>query len=369
MVSRLAIETFQGNLGGVPFTVQGKAEMAGLEPVNVDVSLKGEALPLAWGDLFQGLADVQVDLVARPGRLAGQASPSLIPVLTGTVNVQRGDMNLPLSGFGDAQGAGTRGRLPVDYRVRVNLGEDVWVHALGSRIRAQGELWVLPHQDTNMPVLAGSVDLSRGVLSVPFYAVSFRVRQGRATFESSLLPTLENVEAETEVAGHEITAVVSGTYPDLRMNLVSNPPLAEAQIQQLLAVGGLAGYVPGVSGPESGRTDAGLTGNFVTGQGLTMATQFLTAPLSREIGRLLFLTDFTFEFLPPYNFVLKVAKALDDKDRFLLTLTQVMRSGGNQGRNESLYGLEWRFQRHLLTRFAFDDLGQMRLWFQGFWDF
>lgn len=369
MVSRLAIETFQGNLGGVPFTVQGKAEMAGLEPVNVDVSLKGEALPLAWGDLFQGLADVHVDLVARPGRLAGQVSPSLIPVLTGTVNVQRGDMNLPLSGFGDAQGSGTRGRLPVDYRVRVNLGEDVWVHALGSRIRAQGELWVLPHQDTNMPVLAGSVDLSRGVLSVPFYAVSFRVRQGRATFESSLLPTLENVEAETEVAGHEITAVVSGTYPDLRMNLVSNPPLAEAQIQQLLAVGGLAGYVPGVSGPESGRTDAGLTGNFVTGQGLTMATQFLTAPLSREIGRLLFLTDFTFEFLPPYNFVLKVAKALDDKDRFLLTLTQVMRSGGNQGRNESLYGLEWRFQRHLLTRFAFDDLGQMRLWFQGFWDF
>jgi len=370
MVSRLAIETFQGNLGGVPFTVQGKAEMAGLEPVNVDVSLKGEGLPLAWGDLFQGLADVDVDLVARPGRLAGQAGPSLIPVITGTVDVQKGDMNLPLSGFGEGGGEEARRRLPVDYRVRVNLGEDVWVHALGSRIRAQGELWVLPHQDTNMPVLAGSVDLSRGVLSVPFYAVSFRVRQGRATFESSLLPTLENVEAETEVAGHEITAVVSGTYPDLRMNLVSNPPLAEAQIQQLLAVGGLAGYVPGISGPETGRTDAGLSGNFVTGQGLTMATQFLTAPLSREIGRLLFLTDFTFEFLPPYNFVLKVAKALDDKDRFLLTLTQVMRSGGgNQGRNESLYGLEWRFQRHLLTRFAFDDLGQMRFWFQGFWEF
>jgi len=370
MVSRLAIETFQGKLGGVPFTVQGKAEMAGLEPVNVDVSLKGEGLPLAWGDLFQGVADVDVDLVARPGRLAGQAGTSLIPVLTGIVDVQKGDMNLPLSGFGEAQGSDTGHRLPVDYRVRVNLGEDVWVHALGSRIRAQGELWVLPHRDTNMPVLAGSVDLSRGVLSVPFYAVSFRVRQGRATFESSLLPTLENVEAETEVAGHEITAVVSGTYPDLRMNLVSNPPLAEAQIQQLLAVGGLAGYVPGVSGPETGRTDAGLSGNFVTGQGLTMATQFLTAPLSREIGRLLFLTDFTFEFLPPYNFVLKVAKALDDKDRFLLTLTQVMRSGGgNQGRSESLYGLEWRFQRHLLTRFAFDDLGQMRLWFQGFWEF
>ncbi|NMA26152.1 MAG: DUF748 domain-containing protein [Burkholderiales bacterium] len=369
VVSRLSIETFQGKLGGVPFTVQGKAEMAGLEPVHVDVSLKGEALPLAWGDLFQGLADVQVDLVARPGRLAGQDSPSLIPVLTGTVDVQKGDMNLPLAGFGDTQGAGNQGRLPVDYRVRVNLGEDVWVHALGSRIRAQGELWVLPHQDTNMPVLAGSVDLSRGVLSVPFYAVSFRVRQGRATFESSLLPTLENVEAETQVAGHEITAVVSGTYPDLRMGLVSNPPLAEARIHQLLAVGGLAGYMPGVSGPESGRPDAGMTGNFVTGQGLTMATQFLAAPLSREIGRLLFLTDFTFEFLPPYNFVLKVAKALDNRDRFLLTLTQVMRSGGNQGRNESLYGLEWRLQRHLLTRFAFDDLGQMRLWFQGFLDF
>ncbi len=369
MVSRLAIETFQGRLGGVPFTVQGKAEMAGLEPVNVDVSLEGQALPLAWGDLFQGVADVDVDLVARPGRLAGQTAPTLIPVITGMVDVRRGDMNLPLSGFGEATGDSARRRLPVDYRVRVNLGEDVWVHALGSRIRAQGELWVLPHQDTNMPVLAGSVDLSRGVLSVPFYAVSFRVHQGRATFESSLVPTLENVEAETEVAGHEITAVVSGTYPDLRMNLVSNPPLAEAQIQQLLAVGGLAGYVPGVSGPEGTRTDPGLSGNFVTGQGLTMATQFLTAPLSREIGRMLFLTDFTFEFLPPYNFVLKVAKALDDRDRFLLTLTQVMRSGGNQGRNESLYGLEWRFQRHLLTRFAFDDLGQMRLWFQGFWDF
>ena len=183
------------------------------------------------------------------------------------------------------------------------------------------------------------------------------------------MPTLENVEAETEVAGYQVTAFVNGTFPDLRLSFVSNPPLPEAEVRQLLAVGGLAPYLPGATGPESVRTELTQMGNFVTGQGLVLAAKFLAAPLTREIGRLLFLTDFTFEFLPPYSYAVKMAKALDDKDRFLLTLTRVMRGAASQGRDENLYGLEWRFQRHLLTRAAFDDYGQLRLWFQGFWDF
>ncbi len=367
-LSRLAIQTFQGKLGGQPFTVQGKAEMAGIEPTYVAVSLDGRELPLRWGDLFDGLADVDLELRARPGRVEGRPGTTLAPVISGDVNVHRGDMSLPLSGLGGAQATQGGGRLPVDYRIRLNLGDDVWVHALGSRIRVQGELWVLPHDQTSEPVLAGTVDLSRGVLSVPFYNVSFRVHQGQATFQSSRMPTLENVEAEAEVAGYQVTAFVNGTFPDLRLSFVSNPPLPEAEVHKLLAVGGL-GYLPGASGPESVRTDLAQTGNFVTGQGLVLAAQFLAAPLTREIGRMLFLTDFSFEFLPPFSYAMKMAKALDDQDRFLLTLTRVMRVGGNQGREENLYGLEWRFQRHLLTRVAFDDYGQLRLWFQGFWDF
>jgi len=367
-ISRLAIRTFQGKLGGQPFTVQGKAEMAGIEPTYVAISLDGQDLPLRWGDLFEGLADVDVELRARPGRVEGQPGTTLAPVISGEVNVRQGDMTLPLSGLGAASTAQEGKRLPVDYRGRLNLGDDVWVHALGSRIRVQGELWVLPHEQTSEPVLAGTVDLSRGVLSVPFYNVSFRVHQGQATFQSSRMPTLENVEAETEVAGYQVTAFVNGTYPDLRLSFVSNPPLPEAEVHKLLAVGGL-GYLPGASGPDSIRQDLAQTGNFVTGQGLVLAAQFLAAPLTREIGRMLFLTDFSFEFMPPFSYAMKMAKALDDKDRFLLTLTRVMRVGGNQGREESLYGLEWRFQRHLLTRVAFDNYGQLRLWFQGFWDF
>lgn len=368
IVSRLEIEQFEGLLGGKPFTVRGKAEMAGLEPVNVAVALNGDSLPLRWGDLFEGVADVSLDLIARPGRREGVQGTTLIPIVTGSVNVQRGDVTVPLSGLGEEVAQGPKSpRIPVDYRVRLTMGDDVWVHLLGSRIRAQGELWVLPHPETEEPVLAGSVDLSRGVLNLPFYDISFRVRQGRATFERSRIPTLENVEAETELAGYEITAFVSGTYPDLRFDFVSNPPLAQAEIQRLLAVGGLSPLVPGVPGVAGMGPEAANLGSFVAGQGISLVSQLVTTPISREIGRMLFLTDFSFEFVPPYSFIVKVAKALDDRDRFLLTLTRVIRGG--TGQDESLYGLEWRFQRHLLTRVGFDEFGQIRTWFQGLWDF
>lgn len=374
IVSRLSIEQFDGLLGKQPFTVAGSAELAGVEPINVAVNLRGERLPLQWGDLFSGTADVALDLLARPGRLAGQEATTLIPLVTGSVHVLQGDVTVPLSGLG-GEGGDAPGfpRIPIDYRVNLSLGDDVWVHLLGSRIRAQGDLRLFADPDTQEPVLSGAVDLSRGVLSLPFYDVSFRVRQGRAVFESSRIPTLENVEAETEFLGYHVTAYVNGTYPDLRFELVSNPPLAQPSIQRMLAGAGM-GTTSGGQSELAGQPGMELpVGGLAAGSSLSLVSQLLTTPISREIGRLLFLSDFSFEFIPPYNFIIKIAKALDDKDRFLLTLTRVMRGGAGtnsaQGLDDTLYGLEWRFQTNLMMRVAFDQFGQLRYWVQGLWEF
>ncbi len=351
--SRYSIDRFDGLIGGHPFQVTGKAELAGLEPTFLNLGLTGQGIPLQQ-ERFQGTADVALTLEARPGRTRENPNLSLIPVVTGQVDLPAGDLYLQLS---DAQKElSSTFRLPLRYDVDLVMGDNFWVHVGDSRVRAQGHLKLQPDSTTRTPVLSGQAFLSRGLLQIPFYNVAFNIRQGWAYWDRSLIPTLENVEADTTIGGYQIMARIDGQYPNLKLDLFSNPPLAQNQLLRMVAVSGLPG-----GGSEVGSTSIPMN-NFLQAQGLAVLSGLIASPITQQISKVLFLSEVSFDYQLPATYVVKLAKALDSYDRVLLTLTRILY--GN-GLSESLYGLEWRFQPNLLTRVAMDDLGGMRFWFQG----
>ncbi len=398
--NRIELRKFTGKLGDKSFVVQGRADMDGFTPMDVDLSLSGEQLPLRWGSLFEGRADVDLHLskaevdgkdmaswkeslrsrTVHPKLSSSAVKEQVVPIpklyyLSGKISVPRGDVSLDVSTLTGSSGESFDwSKLPVDYRIDVNIGEDVWMHALGCRIRAAGELAVVPDKDTGKPVIDGEVDLSRGLLAIPLYDLKFKVRNGKAVFNHSQMPELQDVTADAKVDDYEVTAFVNGAYPNIKVEFVSNPPLAEKEIQNLLALGGFAKYTPSNSGSQMVHTPGNTTGSQAVStdldlstSGISMLSKILSSPLTQEISRILFLSDFSVDITSPHGYSFKIAKSIDSKDRFLFTLTRSLNT--QTGKDESVYGIEWRFKNNMLFRLGFDQDGKLRPRFQGFWEF
>lgn len=354
LITRFMLPRFEGTLGKKPFRGGGNAELAGISPTFINMFFKGEALPVQLPQLFVGTADVDLELRGRLQKDKGEVS--LKPVVLGALNIPKGDFDLPLGSVsGDNTGDGIS--LPFEYDLLLDLGQEFYVHALDSQVRAVGQLRLL--SDQGKPQLYGSVDLTRGQIRIPFYDASFRIRQGLAHFDGPLIPRLESVEAVADLSGYRVSARVEGRYPDtLSVNLYSDPPLPQAELSRMVVLGGLPSALTGVNDPNQSGSSSGL----LSGQGVSLLSGILTNRLTEQIGKIFFLSEVSFDYIPPAQYVIKLAKALDPNDTFLLTLTRVIR---DNGLNESLYGIEWRLTRTFLTRIALDQYARARFWIQS----
>lgn len=384
--NRITVKHFDAMLGDRPFTLSGQTDLDGVTPMAVDFTLKGDQLPLRWGSLFGGRADVNLhlgnadepddavdDASSEAGKTASAKAAKLCK-LSGDINVPSGDISVDLdmlTSSSDGE-AFDWSKLPVDYNININIGDDVWMHALGCRLRAGGTLAIVPDSKSGQPVLDGSLDLSRGLFSMPLYDATFKVRSGKAVFSHSQIPELRDVQANTSISGYEVTAYINGSYPDISVEFVSNPPLAQEEVQRLLAIGSFSKYTPSANklpndysssmGGRAVSSDVNLGSS-----GISMISKLVSAPLTQEISRILFLSDLSLDVSSPHGYTLSIAKAIDSQDKFLFTLTRSLNS--QTGQDESIYGVEWRFKPNMLFRLGFDQNGQMRPWFQGFWEF
>lgn len=354
LITRVMVPRFEGRLGKKPFRGGGNAEFAGISATYLNMFFNGSELPIQLPELFVGTADVDLEL---RGRLEnGDQATSLRPVVLGEVHIPKGDFQLPLGAAGDpTQAEGLR--LPFEYDLTLDLGQEFYVHAFDSLVRAVGHLRLL--SEAGKPQLFGTVDLTRGQIRIPFYDASFRIRQGLAHFDGPLIPRLEAVEAVADLSGYRVSARVEGRYPDtLSINLYSDPPLPQAELSRMVVLGGLPSSVTGVNDPNQSGSSSGI----LSGQGVSLLSGILTNRLTEQIGKIFFLSEVSFDYIPPAQYVIKLAKALDPHDTFLLTLTRVIRDNGF---NESLYGIEWRLTRTFLTRIALDQYARARFWIQS----
>ena len=358
LITRLSASRFEGTLGKKPFFAGGKAEFAGISPTYLKMFFVGEALPLELPDLFTGTADVDLELRGQVARRDGR--PSLDPVVIGDVVIPRGDFDVPVGAVeGDAATLG----LPLDYDISLDLGQEFYVHLYNSSVRAVGQLRLVSEE--GKPRLYGRTELSRGQIRIPFYDASFRVRQGVAYFEGPMIPRLESVEAVADLGTYRVIVRVEGTYPDaLSVNLFSDPPLPQSELSRLVVLGGLPGQFSGINDPNQAGSslDGGGSLGSLSGSGVSFLSGILTNRLTEPLGRAFFLSEVSFDYIPPASYVIKLAKALDPNDTFLLTLTRVIRDNGI---NENLYGIEWRLTQTFLTRVALDSLNQIRFWIQS----
>jgi translocation-and-assembly-module (TAM) inner membrane subunit TamB-like protein len=361
-LTRFQLHRLGGKLGSKPFFGGGIAEFAGIAPTLLDLHVVGESLPVKLPDLFVGQLDLHLELdgkkVTRNGR------PALRPELTGLLVFPQGEFKIPLGSISsddpsesikDAQD-GVQG-LPLDVTLDLNLGSEFFVNALNSRVRTVGDLQV--KAVNGVTEVYGKVALSRGLIRIPFYDASFRVRQGYAIFDGPLIPRLDAVEAVADIGTYRVTARANGRYPDtLSLKLYSDPPLPQAELSRMAILGGLP---PGLSGNSQNPNQAGALGTLGT-TGASFLSGVLTNRLTEQIGNLFFLSELSFDYIPPATYAIKVAKSLDPNDRILLTLTRVIR---DSGLTENLYGIEWRITNQLLVRTAFDQLSRVRFWLQS----
>jgi translocation and assembly module TamB len=86
------------------------------------------------------------------------------------------------------------------------------------------------------PVLLGRADIIEG--DVYFNGSKYRMERGEVTFTSPVttIPNLD-LQASTQVRDYDITVNLNGTPDKLKMNWRSEPPLPEADIIALLALG------------------------------------------------------------------------------------------------------------------------------------
>lgn len=363
-LGRYTLEKLEGSLGGQPFSGLGKAEMSGLQPTFVDVTFDGDELPISWDGLMDGRANVHLRMSGVPERTIMGNSEKLIPRLEGLVELPEANFQLPseatLARFKSLSEGGSSSGIGMLYDVDLRIGEDVWANFLSSTVRATGDLKITPSSKGNTPAVNGQLFLSRGVIRIPFYEVNFRIRQGYAIFEDGFIPRIENLEADSTFGQYQVTARIDGTYPDLKIQLVSNPPMADNELRNMVVTGGL----PSATNTNTLVGNSNQSGNFIVNQGVSFISNMLAGAVTQGLGRMLFMSEVSFDVLPTSEYVIRLAKSLDSRDRFLITFAQVI---GTNRFNQTLtqYGLEWRFQPNLLTRVSLDNNGQARLWFQG----
>ncbi|MCA9792764.1 MAG: translocation/assembly module TamB domain-containing protein, partial [Candidatus Eremiobacteraeota bacterium] len=303
-INRYSIESFQAQLNGQPIQASGKAELVGLEPVYIDARLFGKDLPLRLPDLFNGKVSVDTAVEGRPSA-DGQ---SVVPVVVGSVDIPKGDITLPVKAV---EGEGVKSQVslpPVGLDLDVSLGEDVWAKAMDSTVRVGGDLQITRNLDQSMPSLFGTLALSRGTVRIPFSDIRLQLRTGEVRWTGPVIPELRGVIAQTDLSGYRIYATVSGVYPDLKISYSSQPYLTQSEISRLLVMGGLPSAL---TGETTASTDSSV-GGFLTSTGTSYLTGLLTNSITEGIGRAFSLTEVSFDYIPPADYVIKIAKALDN---------------------------------------------------------
>lgn len=348
---KLEIKNMEGKLGQGTFSIGGEIDLSNFTFAYGDLTIKGKDLAIAGKKYFNGLADIDATL-KREGNSQ---------VLLGSVRTRNSTIHIPTEDLmRDPEESAIfikklKDSVPPQLRsilveVGLTLDDDTWLTFLTSSFLTRGSLSL----KGRIPELAlvGEVDLFRGTLNVPFLETPFKVYQGKAYFDGDGWSPYLAVDAQSDVGKHTIYMDLEGKIDNPRISLTSDPPLQQDTIEKMLASNIYSSFVPvGALNAEAMTT--------------RLAERVLdlnvVQPLFHAIGKTFALSDVSLEYTYEGNWSVKLAKALDRRERVLLTYESLK---GQYGELHRLYGLEYRFRKGMLLRVSQDEAGKSYFWVQ-----
>lgn len=348
---KVEIRNMEGRLGQGTFTVGGEIDISNFTFAYGDLTIKGKDLAIAGKKYFNGLADIDAAL-----KREGDSQ-----VLLGNIRARNSTIHIPTEDLMREPEESARlirelkESVPPQFRsilvkLGITLDEDTWLTFLTSSFLTRGSLSVMGR----IPELAlvGEVDLFRGTLNVPFLETPFKVYQGKAYFDGDGWSPYLAVDAQSDVGRHIIYMDLEGKMDNPRISLTSEPPLQQETIEKMLASNIYSSFVPvGALNAEAMTT--------------RLAERVLdlnvVQPLFHAIGKTFALSDVSLEYTYEGNWSVKLAKALDRRERVLVTYESLK---GQYGELHRLYGLEYRFRKGMLVRVSQDETGKSYFWLQ-----
>ena len=228
--NRLQVESLTAHSGGGTLTLTGQATTyAG--KLNFDFSAVGDDIRLRYPPGVSSTASAEMHFYGTPDS----------STLSGNITVTKLAIT-PGFDFSSYAGTGSVVVPPATsplYRVKLDVhittAPDLQMQTAVARLSGAADLRV--RGTLAKPAMLGRVDVLEG--DVSFNGVKFRLERGEVLFTSpvSIQPILD-LQASTRVRDYDITITVNGAADKvLSLKYRSDPPLPEADIIALLAVG------------------------------------------------------------------------------------------------------------------------------------
>jgi translocation and assembly module TamB len=228
---RLQIETLKARVGGGTVTFGGYAT-AYRRQLNFDLTLNGHDVRLRYPQGVSSMTDAQL-------RWSGTSASSII---SGDATVTKLAVT-PGFDFGSylASSAQTIA-LPQTNPLLSRIGLDVHIvttpelQMQTAALRLSGNADLRLRGSAAKPVLLGRADIIEG--QIYFNGAKYRLERGDITFTNPVTTTpFLDLQASTRVRDYDITLTLNGSIDKMKLNYRSEPPLSQADIVSLLAVG------------------------------------------------------------------------------------------------------------------------------------
>lgn len=227
---RVQISNLDGEMGGGKISVGGA--IAYRPSLQFNVALKGQSVRLRYPEGLRTLLDANLAFSGTP-----QASALNGRVLMDNLNFSQ---DFDLAKFSDQFSTGTTTPSQPGFADNVKLGINVQskesLSATSSQVSIAGRVNLQVVGTAADPVITGRTNLTSGEL---FYrGVRYELQRGVITFDDpNQTHPVMNVSVTTKVEQYNLTVTMRGPLDKLTTSYASDPPLASADVINLIARG------------------------------------------------------------------------------------------------------------------------------------
>ena len=347
----IVLKDVTATMGTGTITIGGQVDFDKTGLTAAELSAKGNDLQISAKTLFSGIMDLDTKFTAENGirTFSGNASVknSLISI---SPTMFSGNKNSSLKDFIPEFLHGTL--LDLDTSVK----NDVWVAFMSSQAQANGDLKIAGIAEE--PLISGNIRLSKGNIVVPVVSTPFKLYYGNLRFDGLGIVPNVTISGDTAFGEHAAHLSITGPLNKPNINIESDIPIGNAY-----STGGVIRDNMIYTGHLSHSSmDMAMTGTMNQIAFNSMLEFSVMRPILNQLGRTFGLTDVAVEFRQDGVTAIRLARALDRKERFLLTYESATNI---HGQLENLWGVEYRFGRGMVVRIANGSLGNTYVWVQA----